>query len=694
MHRRAVLCSLSFSLSLACNPSLVGPDGARDREVGRTDLCPQTACDRVDHDSDGWITNDDLTGLLVCAFGYGGWDDLHRCMEDATGDGSVDTDDIVYLMQLQGRACSAEPPCDDCEIGADDARDRLDLLEEMVGIEDFPRIADLRIRQASTDALGYTRLRIEHAVDCVPVEGDEAILTTTPSGEISHFAGRLRDAAGTPTTPLVAPADAISAAQAAVDPTRAAPLRRIDLRIVPDDDDAFSLAWVVSLDGGAASAPRVEVDAIDAERVRVFETVSQVRRDIVGTGVSNYSGEVPLLLLEEDELLGQMLYHPSARDINLRTLSTAGRPSGNEEPVAFTAAEARGAPSVVDLHYGATTFLHWLEDRGRAGLDGDWGPRVWSPVFEGDSRRFGVVADVVEENPKHRNAAWYDPSTQTAYFSAGDGIFRGPITSLDIVAHELTHAIHHAVTPPGYRPENNAAKEHLADAIATGFVAEILGPHEGMWQIAEDTVTPGVDDGLAVRYLDDPPADGESVIHLDDWRGPDVEGYDRRHYNAGIGNTAFYLASEGGTHPDSGTTVTRIGLDKTTAIWFRALTTHLPALAQLADVRVATLAAAVDLYGPLSTERHSVATAWEAVGIGPAGTSRWQNQAEPLDTNGDGFISSIDALLVLNDMNLSGSRMLGPADPTDPKIDTNGDGAVSPIDALLVLNELNERAGM
>ncbi len=70
----------------------------------------------------------------------------------------------------------------------------------------------------------------------------------------------------------------------------------------------------------------------------------------------------------------------------------------------------------------------------------------------------------------------------------------------------------------------------------------------------------------------------------------------------------------------------------------------------------------------------------------------WTNPAEPLDVNNDTFISPLDALLILNEINLVGAHQLdasgGDALPP-PYLDPSGDGFVSPLDALLVINQLN-----
>ncbi len=68
----------------------------------------------------------------------------------------------------------------------------------------------------------------------------------------------------------------------------------------------------------------------------------------------------------------------------------------------------------------------------------------------------------------------------------------------------------------------------------------------------------------------------------------------------------------------------------------------------------------------------------------------WQNPFDARDTNTDGFISPIDALLVINTLNQSGSRVLsGMSTPDEAMFDVSGDNFVSPIDVLLVVNRLN-----
>ena len=75
----------------------------------------------------------------------------------------------------------------------------------------------------------------------------------------------------------------------------------------------------------------------------------------------------------------------------------------------------------------------------------------------------------------------------------------------------------------------------------------------------------------------------------------------------------------------------------------------------------------------------------------------WQNVERPTDINDDGYISALDALECISELNVRGSRELGSygQQSTDGAVavsalfDVNGDGDLTPHDALIVINELN-----
>ena len=76
-----------------------------------------------------------------------------------------------------------------------------------------------------------------------------------------------------------------------------------------------------------------------------------------------------------------------------------------------------------------------------------------------------------------------------------------------------------------------------------------------------------------------------------------------------------------------------------------------------------------------------------------ADVNPWHNAASPTDVNRDGFVSGIDALLIINDIN-GGSSDLRTRSARDVSaaVDVNNDSFVSGIDALLVINRINADA--
>jgi VCBS repeat-containing protein len=89
------------------------------------------------------------------------------------------------------------------------------------------------------------------------------------------------------------------------------------------------------------------------------------------------------------------------------------------------------------------------------------------------------------------------------------------------------------------------------------------------------------------------------------------------------------------------------------------------------------------------------ASATVTLTITPRPPSPWQNRANNLDVNNDGFVTPQDALININDLNVNGARQLPPPTQNNsppPFYDVNGDGMTSPQDVLIIINFLNNRA--
>jgi len=234
-----------------------------------------------------------------------------------------------------------------------------------------------------------------------------------------------------------------------------------------------------------------------------------------------------------------------------------------------------------------------------------------------DSKGAAIVSSVHYDRDLV-NAFWFARHRLIA-FGDGDGKDSGPLCrSLDVTAHEFTHAVTQHTAKLVYQNEPGALNEAMSDILGAACewhqARQAIGPNT--WKIGEEVWTPGVA-GDALRYMDDPARDGISKdFYPDRYLGVDDHG--GVHLNSGIANLAFKLTVTGGVHPRRKTTidVPSIGMEKTVRIYYRALTRYMTSNTDFAGARTATAQAAEDLDG--GDERYAIEAGWYAVGVGPA----------------------------------------------------------------------------
>ncbi|MFO0904297.1 MAG: tandem-95 repeat protein [Pirellulales bacterium] len=78
-----------------------------------------------------------------------------------------------------------------------------------------------------------------------------------------------------------------------------------------------------------------------------------------------------------------------------------------------------------------------------------------------------------------------------------------------------------------------------------------------------------------------------------------------------------------------------------------------------------------------------------------AALPKWQNPNLHLDVNADGVVAPLDALILINDINTFGARVLAePATPAPPPyLDPDGNGSIEPRDVVLVIEFINNGSG-
>lgn len=247
--------------------------------------------------------------------------------------------------------------------------------------------------------------------------------------------------------------------------------------------------------------------------------------------------------------------------------------------------------AAVDAHYYAgKTYDYYKNVFGRNSYDGNG----------------GALKSSVHYGSRYNNAFWN--GTQMVY-GDGDGSTFIPLSgSVDVVAHELTHAVTDTSSDLIYQNESGALNEAISDIFGT--LVEFYANSNPDYEIGEDIYTPSIAND-ALRSMSDPTKYGDPDHYSKRYTGTSDNG--GVHTNSGIINKQAYLLAKGGTH--YGVTVAGIGNDKLAAIYYRANTVYLTASSTFSQARAAVVQAASDLYGATSAEVSSVKNSFSAVGI-------------------------------------------------------------------------------
>jgi Zn-dependent metalloprotease len=206
-----------------------------------------------------------------------------------------------------------------------------------------------------------------------------------------------------------------------------------------------------------------------------------------------------------------------------------------------------------------------------------------------------------------------------------DGTTYGPLVNLDVAGHEMSHGVTSRSANLTYSGESGGLNEANSDIMGTmvEFYANNVNDTPD-YLIGEEIYlnnVAGSPNQKALRYMYNPIKDTRSPNCYSSTLGSlDV------HYSSGVANHFYYLLAEGSgaktysgvdhTSPTcNGSSLTGIGRDAASKIWYRALTVYMTSSTNYAGARTATLNAASDLYGAGSAQYNAVAATWSAVSV-------------------------------------------------------------------------------
>ena len=459
--------------------------------------------------------------------------------------------------------------------------------------------------QVRTDDLGMTHVRLRQTWRGHPVLGGEAIVHYAADGSVRAVTDHRLRSLRAPTQALLTEADALQRALDAVELTadlltRAPIAALLVLRHAGTDHLAWSIQRQQLDETDAPTMPRVFVDARTGEIIRTLEELHTAH------GTSTYSGEVSF---ETFATQGTHFLEDPTRRIGTYTFRNG---TSRLYPLADGDDVWTGDPAAVDVHFAAQEVTDYLAVTfGRDGIDGAGGPGYMDALSGGGP----LLSMMVHYSERYNNAFF---AGDAFIFGDGDGTTFGPLTALDVVAHELGHGVNAAEAGFLYADESGALDEGIADVLAALAERHTYGDSADTYRIGEDCYTPGVP-GDALRYLYSPALDGSSPDHYTEHYTGDLDN-GGVHINAGIVGLAFYLMAEGGSHPTgkSSIVVQGVGPEVAAQVWYRALSHYMTASTDFVAARQAILSAAADLYGADSAAWGAAANAWHAVGVGEA----------------------------------------------------------------------------
>ena len=278
-----------------------------------------------------------------------------------------------------------------------------------------------------------------------------------------------------------------------------------------------------------------------------------------------------------------------------------------------------------DNNWTAVEYNNSNKDDGA--LDAHWGAEktydYWSSVHGRNSfdNQGAAIKSYVHFDNAYDNAYW-NGSVMT--YGDGSGTYFDVLTSIDVAAHEIGHAVCEKTANLAYQKESGAMNEAFSD-IWGACIEYFAAPSKSTWLIGEDIERRS--GHAALRSMSNPNAEGQPDTYGGTYwinancTPTDANDYCGVHTNSGVLNHWFYILTVGksGTN-DIGNAynVTGISIAKSAKIAYRLESVYLSANSTYANARTYGIQAATDLYGAGSAEVVATTNAFYAVGVGAA----------------------------------------------------------------------------
>ncbi|MBZ0288159.1 MAG: M4 family metallopeptidase, partial [Anaerolineae bacterium] len=438
---------------------------------------------------------------------------------------------------------------------------------------------ELQFTKASAFQQGSRSFRFRQVYQGVPVLGGELIANYDRVGRLAAIVGEASPQLKVSTTPRLPANQATRMALGYVakaeelntsDLTASTPALWIyDPRLLTPEAFEPTLAWRIEVRAAAALKPIRYLILVDALNGGVLLGFNQI--DTAWHGAAeNHRAEQPIVAQPAANAVLPILNAPQfapnyanpsgvtynsnhSDDLQGSGLSTM---VCNTPPTALSGAGSCGLlngdpfPTIANAahFYAYNTFNYFDSHHNRNSID-DSGMALISNVNYCEPGDCPLA-----------NAFW--DGQQMIY---GDGGF---FAADDVVAHELTHGVTEFSSSLFYFYESGAINESMSDIFGELLDQSNASGTDSLtvkWQMGEDVAPFGAIRNMANPPIFDQPDRTQSALY---WKYTGDNG--GVHFNSGVSNKAAYLMAQGGTF--NGRTITALGNDKTSAIFYEVNT--------------------------------------------------------------------------------------------------------------------------
>jgi Zn-dependent metalloprotease/chitodextrinase len=484
--------------------------------------------------------------------------------------------------------------------------DAQNILREQFNL---PQGNTFSLLSENSDKLGFVHQKMQQSYNGVKVEFGQTILHSK-NGILSSMSNNVFEIKDVSVTPGISSSVALNAAtnfvgakkylwqeqneSKLVDNYKKPTGELVIFPAIPNVSSTNQLAYKFDI---YATDPIYRADVyIDATSGQfIFENKRIHHANVPASGASLYNGTVAFTA---DNSAGPYRLRQTADGNGIETYDLNNGTNYNNATDVTSGSATFNHPTGVQAHFGAEqTHKYYMGNHGRNSYNGAG----------------AVIRSYVSYSNNYVNAFW-DGSRMT--YGDGDGVNYGPLVSLDIVGHEITHGVTEYTANLVYSYQSGALNESFSDIFGESIEKYASGTND--WLMGDDIGAGG--SGGALRSMSNPNAYGDPDTYLGTYWYTGSGDNGGVHYNSGVQNKWFYILSvgESGTN-DNGNSynVTGLGMDAAGAIAYRNLSVYLTSGSQYFDARAGAIQAAIDLYGAGSAEEIATTNAWYAVGVGP-----------------------------------------------------------------------------